>query len=136
MEEQKIAPEVAEAEFERFVAAMDFDIDAKSMANEEERAAFATTKRTIVRAMECGHLIINEKGEPVYTPQLGDQAPITFFEPSGVSLMAMESKKKGQDVSKMFATLGDMTRTSVARFAALKQRDLRVCMALATLFLS
>jgi len=132
---QPIAPEVAEAEFDRFTTAMDFDLDAKGM-DEEDRKAFAATKRTIVRSIEQGHLVISEKGEPVFTPQLGEQTPITFYEPTGVSLIAMESRKKGEDVSKLFASLANMTKQHPSRFSKMSQRDLRVCMALATLFLS
>lgn len=135
MTDQKIATEVAESEFERFAEAMDFDLDAKGMT-EEDRTAFAATKHTIVHSMERGDLVIDDKGQPLFTPQLGDTSTITFFEPSGSTLMAMEHKKKGQDVSKMFTALGEMTKTSAQRFAAMKQRDLRVCLALATLFLS
>ncbi len=132
---QTIATEVAEAEFERFAAAMDFDLDAKAM-DEDDRKAFAATRRIIVRSLEQGHLVVNEKGEPIFTPQLDDVAPITFFEPKGLSLIAMESRKKGEDVSKLFASLASMTKQHPSRFAKMSQRDLRVCMALATLFLS
>jgi hypothetical protein len=132
---QTIATEVAEVEFARFADAMDFDLDAKAM-DEEDRKAFAGTKRTIVRAIEQGHLVVDDSGQPVYTPQLDDRTPITFYEPKGITLLAMESRKKGEDVSKLFASLANMTKQTAVRFSKMSQRDLRVCMALATLFLS
>ncbi|MES1178950.1 MAG: hypothetical protein ABUL62_31835 [Myxococcales bacterium] len=133
--ELKIATEVAEAEFDRFAAAMDFDLDAKAM-DEDDRKAFAATKRTVVRSIEQGHLVVDDSGQPVFTPQLDDKSPITFYEPKGISLLAMEARKKGEDVSKMFASMGNMTKQHPSRFVKMSQRDLRVCMALATLFLS
>lgn len=132
-----IATEVAEADFERFADAMDFDLEAKSM-DEADRKAFAATKRTIVRAIEQGHLVVDDSGQPIFTPQIDEkgQGPITFYEPTGISLIAMEKRNRGEDVSKMFASMGAMTKQHPSRFANMSQRDLRVCMALATLFLS
>jgi len=132
-----VATEVAEDEFTRFAEAMDLDLDAKVL-DDDDRKNLELSKHRIVRAITLGHLVVDDKGQPIYTPQLGDTKPITFYEPTGASLMSSQSPKKtgaSGVVSQMFGTLGDMTKTSAARFAAMHQRDLRVCLALATLFL-
>lgn len=134
MAEQKIATEVAEAEFQRFAEAMDLDTNVERM-DEEDKTAFNNQKRRVVRAIEDGNLVVDDKGQPVFTPQLGDTTPITFYEPTGASLMSMDKKKANENVAKVFGTLGDMTKTSAGRFAALKGRDVKVCQALYLLFL-
>ncbi len=133
--DQVVASEVAEAEFERFVDAMDLDVTAKM--DPEDAKAFAATKRIITRAIEKGRLIIDDVGQPIYTPQASDdKTPITFLEPKGASLLAMESRKKGEDISRLFASIANMTRQTPVRFAKMANRDLRVCMAISTLFLT
>lgn len=134
MAELKVATEVAEAEFARFTEAMDLDTDIERMDGDDQ-AAFKNQKRRVVRAIEDGHLVVDDKGQPIFTPQLGDTSPITFFEPTGASLMSMDKKKANENVAKVFATLGDMTKTSAARFSAMKGRDVKLCQALYLLFL-
>lgn len=129
-----VATEVAEQEFERFIDAMDLDGDVAGMAEADEKA-FAGHRKIIVRAIGGGHLVVNENGEPVYTPRAGVTEPITFFEPTGSSLMAMDSTREGKSMTKMFATMSDATRQTSARFAAMKMRDLKVCQAVILLFL-
>ncbi|HET9954087.1 MAG TPA: hypothetical protein VFQ61_06270 [Polyangiaceae bacterium] len=127
--------EVAEAEFQRFVAAMALDVDTSTM-DEEDREEFKDKKRKIVRALMLGSLVIDEKGQPVYTPQVGDdRSPITFLEPRGSSLMAMDQRKQGHNVAKSFAVLADITKVSPQRFANMFNRDIQVCLALQALFL-
>ena len=129
-----VALEVAEEEFIRFAEAMDLELEAK-LSDEDERKNFETAKRRIVRAITLGQLVVDDKGQPIYTPQLGDTKPITFYEPTGASLMAMPQKKSNGTAS-LFGTLGDMTKTSAQRFSTMHIRDLRVCLALASFFLS
>ena len=98
--------------------------------------SFKSAKRVIIRAMRMEHLVINEKGEPRYTPQLGNTDTITFHEPTGATYLAMDQKKKGHDIGKMFASMGDQTHTSAGRFSSMNARDLKVCQALIVLFLA
>lgn len=130
----KIAKEVAEAEFDRFIQANDILVD--DCMEKEDRDAFNEQKARIVRAIEAGAMVVNEDGEPVYTPQrTKDAEALTFHEPTGASLMAMDRKKKNEDVGKLYATMGDMTRTDAKTFSNMKMADLKVCMAVTTLFL-
>lgn len=131
----KIAKEVAEQEFERFADAMDLDVDTSTM-DDDDRKGFEQQKGRIVSAICSGSLVINDNGEPVFTPQRSkDAGPITFQEPDGAALMAMDRKKKSEDIGKLYATMGAMTGTNAKTFSGMKMADLKVCMAITTLFL-
>jgi hypothetical protein len=131
----KIAKEVAEQEFNRFVECMDLDVEPADM-DEDDRKGFDMQKRRIISAIEAGALTINDQGEPTYTPQrTKDAEPITFYEPTGASLMAMDRRKKNEDVGKMYAIMGDITKTHANTFSKMKMADLKVCQAITTLFL-
>jgi hypothetical protein len=134
--EPKVAREVAEADFERFCETMDLDVDVNRM-NAEDLEKFNEVRETLLRSMERGDLIINEQGQPVYKPRgagLNVQV-ITFYEPTGATFMAMDSKKKEQEVAKMHSIMADMTRLPEKTFAIMAQRDLKICKAICTLFL-
>lgn len=131
----KIAREVAEAEFQRFADTMELDVDASKM-DPEDAKSLIQQREMIVRAIENGRMIVSDNGEPVYTPTSGEGKPITFYEPTGATLMAMDGKKKNADVSKLYSAIGDMTRQPPAMFSRMPQRDLKVCIAVASLFLA
>lgn len=136
MAENKISVEMAEQEFERFGEAMDLDFDTSFM-DEEDRKGFEGAKRRIVKAIMSGAMVINEDGCPVFTPQRAgeDVKPITFYEPTGATYMAMDRKKKTEDMGKMFALMADYTRQSAGLFSKMKNADVKVCIAVTTLFL-
>lgn len=134
MSEKKVAAEVAEAEFNRFVEAMGLDVDPKDWTDEDKQS-FKEAKRKIIGAMESGHLTIDEDGQPVYRPQIGKTDPITFYEPIGSDLMAIDQAKKGANVSAAYKMLAAMTKTNAQLFSQMKNRDLKVCQALQALFL-
>lgn len=131
----KIAKEVAEQEFNRFAESMDLDIDPADM-DVEDKKGFDQQKDRVMSAIQSGALIIKDNGEPVFTPQrTNDAEAITFHEPTGASLMAMDRKKKTEDIGKLYATMGEMTKTHANVFSKMKMPDLKVCMAITTLFL-
>ena len=102
----------------------------------EARDGFEKQKSRIVKAICAGNLVFNDASEPVYSPQLDTGVPsITFSEPRGASLMAMDGKKQNHDVTKMFAVMADMSKTHTNLFSKMARRDLYVCMAVTTLFL-
>jgi len=131
-----IAKEVAEAEFDRFAEAMDLELEPADMDAEDKKGLDAQKGR-LIKAIMSGSLIINENGEPVYTPQRAGENvnPITFSEPTGASLMAMDRKKRTEDVGKLYATMADITGQSSGIFSKMKMGDLKICMAITTLFL-
>lgn len=130
-----VAKEVAEEEFNRFVDLMDLDVDPVDM-DEDDRKGFTQQKDRILSAIQSGALVVKDTGEPVFTPQrTNDADTITFYEPTGASLMAMDRKKKTEDIGKLYAAMGDITKTHSNVFSKMKMADLKVCMAVTTLFL-
>lgn len=130
--EPVVAKEVAEADFDRFVDAMDLDLDTAGM-DSEDLTAFNKQKSRIIRAMMKGVLIINDNGEAVYTPchpRSKYKEAITFHERTGASLMASDGKKKNQDAAKTYAILADMCKVHPGVFAGLVGSDIKICEAL------
>ena len=134
MAEAKVSLEVCESEFERFAEAMGLEFDPTTMG-EDDKKSLSAAKDRLFKAMQAGSLVIDESGRAVFTPQMGDKSPITFNEPMGSSLMAMDQKKKDHDVAKMFAFMADSTKQPPSRFAAMANRDLKVCQSITMLFL-
>lgn len=135
MKEQKVATDVAEYEFERFIEAMDLDVDPKHL-DDEDKKSFTRLKGIVIHALENGQLEVNENGEPVLHPQTTeDKAPIIFYEPEGAAFMEMDKKRKDHDVAKQMALLAAITKQNANRFAKMKQRDLKVLNAVLMLFL-
>ena len=133
--ENVIPQEMAEADFDRFVEMMDLDVDPVNM-DDEDRTTFEKQKRRIIKAMMIGALMINENGEAVYTPHRSEvKDPITFHERTGASLMAMDNKKKNQDVAKTYAVMGSMTKTHPGVFSKLKGSDIKTCEAIFALLM-
>jgi hypothetical protein len=140
MSEEKIAAEVVEAEFERWSDAMGLKrkLDPTGMDTEDKKS-LADQKKTLIDVMMSGSLVVDDAGQFRYTPQIGDDlSPITFYEPDGVVLMAVDAigKSGAQEVAKMMALLAAMTKQSRPRFAKMKNRDLSVCQAILSLFLA
>lgn len=138
MAEEKIALEVAEADFERWADAMDLarKLDPAGLDTEDKKS-LADSKRVIIDAMIFGALVVNEAGEFVYTPKAGeDKTPIIFHEPDGMAIMSVDQigKSGTHDVAKMVAILAVMTKQTRPRFAKMKNRDWTVCQAVFSLF--
>jgi hypothetical protein len=132
----KVVPEVAEAEFVRFAEAMDIDLADRGLT-EEDRASLATQRAVIVRAICKGSLVINDAGEPVFTPTRGDataRQPLTFPEPGGSVMLSVDKFGKNAGVAKTYAMLGELTKTTPAHFSRMVERDLKVCRAIFALF--
>lgn len=135
-ESNLIDRETAVAEFNRFVDLMDLDLD-ESRMDSEDKKDFQVEREKLIGCIEKGSLAISEKGEPMFTPQRSkDTSTLTFQEPTGASLMAMDRKQKNADVSKMYSVMADMTGQTVTRFSAMKYSDLKVCQSVTTLFLA
>ena len=88
----KIAKEVAEQDFNRFVEAMALEVDPTNM-DEDDHKGFTQQKDRIIRAIMSGSLVVNDNGEPVFTPQrTNDADAITFHEPTGNGKKAWRCK--------------------------------------------
>jgi len=135
--EDVVVKEVAENEFDRFTEEMGIDTDESGM-DEEDLAGFNKQKRRIIGAIRNGSMTINDAGEAVFTPQRPNskhKEAITFHERTGASLMAMDSKKKNQNVAKMYAVLADMCEVHTKVFAGLAGADIKICEALFALLM-
>lgn len=136
-EEIQEKQELAEHEFERFVESMDLLINLEKM-DAEDRTAFDKAKDRLVREIVRGFLVVNEKGEMIYTPHHPDtkhDKPIHFYERKGSAVMGMDSKKKGHDVAKTYAVMGAMCRVHQSVFADLVGTDGKVCEAIFALLM-
>lgn len=133
--ELKMNYRTAEEEFTRFAELMCIDIDPAHMT-EDDMESFEKHKSRMVKAIANGHLVINSKGEPVYTPYRSENAdPITFYEPTGATLTAMDRRGKNQEVSRMYEAMGSLTKTFAAKFSKMALPDLKVCQAITIFFL-
>lgn len=128
-----VGVDVIEAEITRFAEGMDLDLNPKGL-DDEDKASLEDALRRVRRAMAAGRLVIDAECQPVFTPTDGKK--IVFYEPTGASLMAADQKKKGHDMAKTYAAIGDMTQENPSRFAALPGRDVKVCTALFALFMA
>lgn len=138
MADETVSLEVAESEFARWSEAMDLarKLDPAGLDNDDKKS-LADSKKIITDAMIFGGLVVNDDGEFVYTPKVGDdKSPITFHEPDGAAIMAVDQigKSGTHDITKMVAILAVMTKQSRPRFARLKNRDWTVCQAIFSLF--
>lgn len=134
---EKVAAEVAEVEFRSWLVDMGlaYKVDDPKM-NQEDRDSLEKAKLPVIDAIRFGRLVRNDAGEFVFAPQLGDGGPITFFEPTGADILAMDKAgKKDENVTKSYAILAAMTKQNSARFGAMKNRDLVVCQSIMTFFL-
>lgn len=130
--EHKVDKETAAQEFDRFADAMDLDLDTAFM-DEQDLAAFHKQKNRMLRAICRGDLVINEHGEAVITPsnpKSKRQEPITFHERTGASVMAMDGKKKNQEVAKTYAVMASLCEVHPGVFANLAGEDIKVCEAI------
>jgi hypothetical protein len=137
MQEQAIATEVAQAEFQRFAKAWDIETDTKDM-DVESREDFEKLSRTIVRAIEHGRASVNDDNGVDYqlsTP-VGEIDSLTFRVPRGVDYMAMDTYKERETSRKMFAFMASTTKQSVKFFGSLSGADIKFAQAVTTLFMA
>lgn len=133
----KIVPEMAALEFDRWAEEMALDLDTSNM-DAEDLTQFDKQRRRLVKAIGDGHLVINENGEAVYTPQnkkTKHTDAITFHERTGSAVMAMDGKKKNYDVAKTYAVMGEMCKVHPNIFATMVGIDGKICEALFSLLM-
>lgn len=132
-----ISKDFAEQEFNRFCDFMYLELNQESM-NEDEIEDFNTNKKVIINAICNGSLIIDESGQPIYTPIRSEiKEPITFYEVEGHNLIDMDKGKQSEPMRKTFSVMQSITKKPTGFFAKMKKNpDLKVCLALTTLFLA
>lgn len=135
--EPVISLEVAESFFDDWADSMDLELDENFM-DHDDLGQYRKQKKRLVSGFMRGALRINDKSEMVFTPENPKSRykdPITFHERTGASVMAMDGRKKGHDVNKMYAVMADMCRIQVKDFAGMQGRDIKICEAICTLLM-
>ena len=120
---KKIALEVAEQWFDNWAEAMDLDLDEQFM-DEDGIQTFGKIKRRLIKVICDGKLTFNDDGEAVYKPK--NMEAITFPECNGAAIMAMDGKKKGHDVEKLYAVMADSCGVPRGTFSKLKGIDWKI----------
>jgi hypothetical protein len=137
MSNEKVAFDVALAEWYRWVEAMGLtEKVTRKTNNVEDLASLEDVKHRMLVAIQIGSLSINESGEAVFTPTSGNTAPITFPEPTGTDVQAMDRYKKDHAITKLHGFLASVAKQPLPRFQSMKKRDLDVCEAIGVLFLA
>ncbi len=124
----KIALEIAEAEFDNYVDGKRICVDT-SIMNEEDLSTFLTNKNRIISAIRYGDLVFNDDGKAVYTPthpESRDKEPLTFGERTGVTSMAADGKKKGENMKGAYATIAAQCGVHTSIITNLAGYDLKV----------
>lgn len=126
-----VSAEVAEEEFERFIDCNDLLVD-------QTDEGFKLQKQRIVRAIQHGHLTVDDDGQAVYVPHRpasGFKEALTFRERTGADLMSMKGGKNSP-VKEMYLVLGSMTGQPPSTFSRLAGEDIKVCEALFALLMA
>jgi hypothetical protein len=134
--EKIVATEVAETEFARFLDAMGLEERCNEKAlDADDFKAFLANKGEIIRAIERGQLVVDPKGQAVFSPTNGGDE-LTFHEPLGEDIAVMDQAREGRGAEKQNKCLAAMTGTIPGRFLKLPLRDYRVCVSIMLLFLA
>ncbi len=135
----QVTPEVAASELDRIIEAFDLDLDESDM-DAEDKIDYQKLRKTAVRAIMRGTLVVSEKGDATVKAKLTKDDTIDIvFSPdnmTGAVFMAMDNKGKNADVRKMYAAMAEATGVPAATFSRMLAGSLKVCQALFTLFLS
>lgn len=134
---EKVVREVAEKEFERFVMAWDIDANTDNMSG-EDKESFIQQKGRLVNQIVAGHATVDEDGDIHYKLKYpkGDTTELHFRVPTGAAYMSMDNFKDRQNISKINAFLGSMTKQAPRFFANMDARDVKFCQGVAILFLA
>jgi hypothetical protein len=125
--------ETAEHELQRFLDAMDLVMSTDGM-DENDKRDYTKDRDTLVRAIMSRRVDVNDVGE--CTLHTRDDKHITFHEPTGASLLAMDKKKPTQEVGKLYAAMADFCKVPPVTFSKMGNSDLKIAMAIYLLFLA
>ena len=124
--------EVAEQEFERMCRTRRVETDIEEM-DEKARESFEGRKRKVVKAIMRGLLVVNDAGDPTYTPPVVGAKPLVFHKLTGAALIAHD--KANGHMGAITLTLAECTQTSPSELAKLDAKDYQFCCELVNLFL-
>ena len=125
----KMDRESAAREFERWAEALRVDLE--WLEKSDENTVATRSRRKIEAAIRDGAFTVDGEGFGLvfsYTPidpRFGGKE-LKFRRPTGVTYMAMDAKKSGEDRAKIFATIAEMTETPAQAIAQLDAVDIKV----------
>lgn len=130
MKTEKIAPEMAEAEFDRMCELLDIDLTTKDEADAE---SLATVRGTIVKAIQSGDMTIGDDGLPTLATKAG--AALAFTMPTGATLLEGDKAPEGHGTRRTYLLIGALTR---GKFTPAKctVKEVSVLTAVMSLFLA
>jgi hypothetical protein len=127
----RMSKEAAREEFDRFLDLMDLEHKFDDLETPEDVEDAAAVRRLLENAIAKGTLTVDEHGVATLHTEAG---PVVFNEPTGAALKAMDKRKNGRNVSKIFVSLAEWTGVNESRFSKMRGRDVNVCMKLFNLF--
>jgi hypothetical protein len=131
---QKVAEEVAQAEFDRMCDAGQI-LREESEFSADELEEWKELRRSFVRDICRGALVIDTEGRPVYTP-IGGKRSFTFNRATGATLSALETYPKHKSIDNTIAALMDVTGCNKGDFGRMDARDVQACGRILGLFLN
>lgn len=134
---EKIAQEVAEAEFERFAEIWDIDSNVGVMSL-EDKAAFDAHKSRVVKEVCRGVAVIEEDGRVLYNlkyPREGGALEALTFDVTRGNKTVMDGFKEREQTKRGAAYIGTLAGQPVKTMLGLDPRDQKFGEALAVLFL-
>ena len=127
-----VAREVAEADLERVMTALELDTSQADL-NEEEKKGARVTVDSLVRAVMRGKMSVDEEARLVLHLPSGN---LTFNHPTGATFMAMDRRKDHEKMSKMVSVMASLTGREPVFFSKMKAADFKLCSEVVALFLS
>ncbi len=120
----KVAREVAEADFERFCEMLAAYSDAPDLKDEEDKKSFTENRNRFVGAVMNGSLVVDDNGCATYTASNGTQ--LRFAEPTASQLLAVDRHKQGHGIAKQIAMIASFSGKTEAEVGKLPMRDMRI----------
>ena len=135
-ERMVIDQETAEAEFARFTDEWDIDDNVDAMSG-EDRESFEQIQNRIIKQITKGSAVVDVDGNITYTLKhpKGSTTEVVFRVPGGDAYMAMDKFKDRQNMHKLYAFMGVMTKLPPAIFGNMDGRDIKFCQGVTLLFL-
>lgn len=123
--------ETASNEFDRWARAMKLRLN--RVRNENDKRDLEEDRAALIDLIMEGTAVVNERGQMLYNREDGD--PLTFYRPRGQEIAEMDRKKSTDDIGKMHALIGAVTRTSPKTASTLYSNELLDCSMIVGLFL-
>ena len=138
MDNERVAPEVAQMEFDRFAREWDIDSDLGAMSL-EDKASFESQKNRIIKEICAGQATIDDDGNVSYTlkhPKEGSALVELIFKVTRGNKAVMDQYKERELMHKTMAYIGTLVGQPPKVMFGLDPRDQKFGEAIAVLFLA